>query len=848
MNEISNLINLTKKYLTKYDYENVIKSCEKIMEIDPGSSFGLKFNAIANIKTGNCEEGLKYYTKLYQLYPDNEDIISRLAHLNEKIGNYDEALKLYDKIIMKYPTSNFRKRLLTKIKRYDFLIDECDKKLSSIKEDEICANNKKMGLLEEKAVYLYRKGQYDESYNTFKKVLEIYPESKNGNPYKKDPGWYSHLEECLDMHSNSEEFFNEFFKADNLGIWNRKFRSSYAHGYNFVFADVLIEKNPDNIDILDIIARHSKYFDIDYSLDCYYRILELDHDNKVAVNSIISLYEKNFNKDKALKFIDSKMNNLYLRLSLVRQKIDILESMTLYEEALKSYDDYMKYEHINESDYTQIIFNKLICMELHALELYNDKNYKKAYKILSEVSDKFNNITDNDYYELSDWYNNVLSKSLDKSKDNPEIFFKLFYGPDKKQTESWIKKINNQEYRYSPLKNMGYKIYRDILLGENPTNYMLLLDKARKYYTGIIKPYEAIPIFNQILKINPNNQEILNQKFNMLITSEQYDEAYELLKGIEIDYPVIYYDLNKFVDYLINNHEYEKAKYCLNRLLMKRWTRKELKKLKIIWDKSDDIESQNESSYYMDWISLINFKHEKCICPECHGKLIPIKYGLIIETQDSEFSSNQCYASEKINTLKYRPTDYCPECKKEIYMGLCGIDLKEDNFKLADYTKDIIVWTVEYLEEYPVSSIDSMQKYAYKEFAINNREFKAYIDKLVEIEFLVKEKNQLKLCDDYSNFKNTIKQKYNGKSHIFSNKNEFKKYIETCKEFKNYENFEEYIEDIKLCLTTCERYSYEKATDLLKGERDDLQGGFIGKSNALDVADEIYWDYNFVGF
>jgi len=374
------------------------------------------------------------------------------------------------------------------------------------------------------------------------------------------------------------------------------------------------------------------------------------------------------------------------------------------------------------------------------------------------------------------------------------------------------------------------------------------LDKARKYYTGVMKPYEALPIFNQILEINPYNQEILNQKFKMLIISKQYDEAYELLKDIEIDYPVIYYNLDKFVDHLINNGEYNKAKYCLNRLLIERWTRKELKKLKMLWDKSDDIETQNDSSYYMDWISLINFKHEKCICPECHGKLMPIKYGLIIATKDSDFSSNQCYASEKINILKYRPTDYCPECKKEIYMGLCGIDLKEDNFKLADYTKDIIVWTVEYLEENHVSSIDSMQKCAYKEFALNNIEFQAYIDKMVEIKFLVKEKNQLMLCDDYSNFKNTIKQKYNGKSHIFRNKNEFKNYIETCKEFKNYDNFEEYIEDIKLCLTTFERYSYEKATDLLKGERDDLQGGFIGKSNAYDVANEIYWDYNFVGF
>ncbi|MBE6513354.1 MAG: tetratricopeptide repeat protein, partial [Methanobrevibacter olleyae] len=666
MDEINNLINITKKYLIKYDYEKVIKSCDKILEIDPGSSFGLRFKAISYIKTGKYEEGLKYYSKLNKIYPDDKDIISTLAYLNEKIGNYDEALKLYDKIIKKYPTGHFRKRLLTKIKRYDILIDECDKQISTIKKDEICANNKILGLLEEKAVYLYRNGQYDESYNTFKKALEIYPESKNGfNPYKKDPQWYIHLEECLNKYSDSEEFFNEFFKVDNYHIWYRKLSRSYAEGYNFVYADTLIEKNPQNTDILDKIAKISESFDIDYSLDCYYRILEVEPENKTAVNSIISLYENNYNKDKAIKFIDSKLNSPILRLSLLRQKIDILESMTLYEEALKCYDEYMTYEHINESEFTKIIFDKLICMELYALELYNEKNYEKAYRILSEISSKFHNITGNENYELSDWYNNVLRKSLDKSNDNPKIFFKQFYEPDKKQTESWIRKINYMEYKYTPLKNMGYKTYPNILFGENPTNYLFLMNKARKYYTGVIKPYEALPIFNQILEINPYNQEILNQKFNMLISSEQYEEAYELFKEIKIDYPVIYYKLDKFVDYLINNREYDRAKYCLNRLLIERWTRKELKKLKMLWDKSDDIESQNESSYYMDWISLINFKHEKCICPECHGKLMPIKYGLIIETIDSDFSSNQCYASEKINILKYRPTDYCPECKKE---------------------------------------------------------------------------------------------------------------------------------------------------------------------------------------
>ena len=96
MNQVKQLIKETKKYLTKYDYEKVIELCDKILEIEPESSFGLEFNGIAHLQSGKYMKALKYYEKLYQTKP-NENTKYNIADLNEKIGNYEKALKCYDK-------------------------------------------------------------------------------------------------------------------------------------------------------------------------------------------------------------------------------------------------------------------------------------------------------------------------------------------------------------------------------------------------------------------------------------------------------------------------------------------------------------------------------------------------------------------------------------------------------------------------------------------------------------------------------------------------------------------------------------------------------------------------------
>ena len=241
----------------------------------------------------------------------------------------------------------------------------------------------------------------------------------------------------------------------------------------------------------------------------------------------------------------------------------------------------------------------------------------------------------------------------------------------------------------------------------------------------------------------------------------------------------------------------------------------------------------------MDWIKLINHKHEECICPECGSKLIPIKYGVIM-ANDLGFRKGKYYASDKINTLTNRPTDYCTMCNKEIYMGLCGIDITENDLKLSRYAREIIIWTIEYLEENHEKTIEEIENDAYEEFSLNHKEMTTYLNKLIEIKFLKKNQDKIKLWIGYAQFKNSIKENYNYTTRIFENNNELYEYSKTCSKFKEYENIYEYIEDIKISLVTSSwHYTYEEATKKIKGDGWELQESYKFKSCADDVAMEI---------
>ena len=168
---------------------------------------------------------------------------------------------------------------------------------------------------------------------------------------------------------------------------------------------------------------------------------------------------------------------------------------------------------------------------------------------------------------------------------------------------------------------------------------------------------------------------------------------------------------------------------------------------------TNDTESQNKSPYYLDWIDLINYKHENYECPTCGGKLIPIRYGYFRpdpkEVGDKYVMGGCCVSSGS-------PTDYCNKCEKRINMGLYGIDITDEDFRLLAYTQAKIVWLTEYIENNPTKNITEIGHEINKKLAIDKKEFKTFIEKLEKIGHIKIEKNQIKLNKEYKKFHNVI--------------------------------------------------------------------------------------------
>lgn len=754
MSNINQLINVTKDYLRKYDYESVIKYCDKILEIDYHSGFALKFKGVSYLQMGMYDKAITYYERLYQLDFNSFDTIYDLAYLNEKIANYPEALIYYDKINANGDVENERRRLLSKMKAYDLIITEYDEKLDSIssQNDEENIIKEKIALLQEKAVFLYRNNEYEKSYDTFKEVSLLYKKISDTIFYKKDEfdRWYDMLSDYLAKYSNYEDFFNSFFNLnENKSIWYGRLSCKLSKYEDLlVFGDLLLEYNPDNIELLSICGKNSTYLNDEYALTCWHKILELDPENVDAIYKILNIYYHHYSSDKSLKLIDSKLYIKDIKPELLSHKINILESMTLYDDAIKTYDEYLSMEnHDTLINNRKTVFDKLRCMEKKALCLYNEKKYHESYSCFKEISVIFQNIEDGSikiHYSESatmEWYKKILKKCLEASGDNPEIFFKEYYNLDTESIEIWIKRM---ESLLSYKEIINPISYCNILIEKNPDNMEILLLKADLcYYTKRLE--EALETYEKLLEKKEDNH-VQKRIFNILVDKHQFTKAYNILVHAEIGND---YDTDKHMEKLANAFihykKYDKAKHCLTHILKDHADNKIITLLKHIWDITDDVKSQKESPYYMDWIDLINFKHEKHVCPKCGNKLIPIIYGLVAFDEEERSKIGKEYVLGGCMVSEDSPHDYCTHCKKAVYMGVYDIDIISEDSDLARYTGGQIKYIRRLIEENPLKSIEDIKKQSYMDLSMDANEFAKFIEKLEEIGFIKKDSDKLKV-------------------------------------------------------------------------------------------------------
>jgi hypothetical protein len=364
-----------------------------------------------------------------------------------------------------------RRHLLTKLESIQPIIDDYDELLMKLNHpDNAMDGFKNMVILEEKAVFQYRNKDYIEARETLEEVLALYTKFKSElSPYYKDKlnPWYKRLKQYLEKHHDSIEFFREFFTYDDIWpvILNTRV---YVVTTPIVYAELLLELNPDNIDLLIESAKAYESFDYAYSLDCLSRILELEPENTWAINEMLDVYSHQYSKDKALKLINQKLYIEEIKSDLLYRKIKLLESMTLYSEALSVYDEYLV--SVDDSTYNRLTEDdRLRCMEQFALDYYLEDNLQESFVLLKKVANTFKKIAESDKYSLheshlNDWYKDVLIESIRKSDDNPEKFFEEYYNINEETAKLWIRKINN----LNSSNKLGNPIdYCNILLKKN---------------------------------------------------------------------------------------------------------------------------------------------------------------------------------------------------------------------------------------------------------------------------------------------------------------------------------------------------------------------------------------------
>ena len=384
-------------------------------------------------------------------------------------------------------------------------------------------------------------------------------------------------------------------------------------------------------------------------------------------------------------------------------------------------------------------------MEQQALELYLDNRLDQSYSILKEVSWIYHNIQKNscviknEEWGLDDWYNRILTDSVNESHDDSEIFFELFYNVNEKSIEYWMEKI---KFLIS-WNHFGNPVtYCNILLNKSDNNLKILLLKGHVYYRTSRLDC-ALDVYNEVLDIDADNDEAKNYKFNILVQKHEYKRAYMLLQSMNINYRWIRQYLNNLAREFFNKREYESALNCYKIILNDDFSFETVDQIKIILDKMGDKNNLENCRYYMDWIDLIKSRHDPDVCPECGKKLIPIIYGypapemLDSEKNGVEYILGGCCVSVD------SPTHYCKHCEKNVYMEEYGIEIAKDDPELYHYCQRKIMMLSRTIEE-NTPTIAQLKKVAYHN-GIFKDEFMALIEKLEDIGHIKREKNILKV-------------------------------------------------------------------------------------------------------
>ncbi len=258
MSKIEKLVDKCIILLKDDNYPEVIKTCNKILEIDSDNEFALRFIAISNYHLKNYEESEKYLEKAYNNNPHNKKIIMDYGITLFVRGKLDKALTLYD-FYFKYEDKSLEKEVT------DYFIAlsiECTHK-NKIKDAIKCLD--------------YYLEKNPNSIAIYYKKAELYSNWKPTHSLKI-------YEKILELDKSEINAIKEKLIILNRLNW-------YDKAYKYIKSLTCTDKkiNDEISYIASILTENKKYSE---AIGCYEKILELTPSEISAITNIRKIWDK----------------------------------------------------------------------------------------------------------------------------------------------------------------------------------------------------------------------------------------------------------------------------------------------------------------------------------------------------------------------------------------------------------------------------------------------------------------------------------------------------------------------------------------------------------------------------
>lgn len=381
-------------------------------------------------------------------------------------------------------------------------------------------------------------------------------------------------------------------------------------------------------------------------------------------------------------------------------------------------------------------------LENKALKLFKKKKYKQSFEYYCKVlkaSEDFKNNSGEKHFK---WYDEILSPCLKKYSDDYDEFFKHLFLVDMETYDAWFDKAELYNDNFKRAEAIGY-CYK--LLEVNPHNLSLL-----EYFGRILcfasRYDEALDIYDIALNIDKNNKNINDDKWYVYYDSDRLNDALNFLKNLENieDISSEHYIStgNKFEE----NKEYETALWCYKKGFETEeysniiFDTASVDGIKRVLIKSTIEDYSLLKDFYLDWISKIEYKFDTEHCPNCGGNFTPIIYGLIVGDRLFDEEEKGKVILGGCTVYEDSPTHYCKNCDEEFQFRSNGLKINyEPKTRQYHYVEKIIYGITQYItnnQDDDSISIEKLENEMKRIYGLNDIEFKAIIDKLIDIGYL----------------------------------------------------------------------------------------------------------------